>query len=64
MDVQMGDPRMIANTRYQKAIRMVAYAERPGSGTPGQSCSIIHREAIPALPGAGWLGDGVMAART
>src|ERR1035438_4162337 len=31
-------------------------AQRPGSGRPGRCCAIASGRAIPALPGAGWLG--------
>jgi hypothetical protein len=33
------------------------HAERSGSGTPGQWCSIADPGAIPALPGAGLLDE-------
>jgi hypothetical protein len=32
------------------------FAERPGSGRPGQWCSFDNRPAIPALPAAGRFG--------
>ena len=36
------------------------HGERAGSGRPGQRCPIANQEAIPALPAAGWLGDGLL----
>ena len=32
-----------------------AHCRRPSSGTPGQWCPIVNRDAIPALPAAGLL---------
>jgi hypothetical protein len=34
----------------------IFFAERPGSPTPGQWCSIANRDAIPAFGAAGLLG--------
>jgi hypothetical protein len=39
----------------------VHFAERSGSGTPGQWCPIVNRRAISALPAAGWFGEVFMS---
>jgi len=47
--------RAVASLRHWHAPFLHVPAERPGSGTPGQWCSIANRDAIPALPAPGWL---------
>jgi hypothetical protein len=60
--MEQGHPSIPQKARFAKTIhfvdwdRFLAASGLPAHPTPGQWCSIVNRDSIPALPAAGWFG--------